>query len=125
MEARGYSVGIRYSRVCKYAHVMEIIGECPKENASRASERLQEVMVGSAATVCSVPMKCDCYQLFRWYLDDFSDYINNSYHKAIEKEKVAPEEARARLHKEYNMITDSVLDSMIDGTIDISSCTEI
>lgn len=40
----------------------EIIGECPRENADAAAKRLSEVMISSAATVCNVPMKCDCYK---------------------------------------------------------------
>lgn len=39
----------------------EIIGECPRENSGKVAERLSQVMVESAAKVCTVPMKCDCY----------------------------------------------------------------
>lgn len=64
MEVRGIVIQLRYSRVCVYTYVMEIIGECPKENADEAAKRLSEIMIESAKPLCSVPMKCDCYKFF-------------------------------------------------------------
>ena len=42
----------------------ELIGECPNENSDKVAKRLSQVMIESAAKVCTVPMKCDCYKLF-------------------------------------------------------------
>lgn len=64
MEVRGIVIQLRYSRVCVYTYDMEILGECPRENSDKVAERLSQVMVESAAKVCTVPMKCDCYKLF-------------------------------------------------------------
>lgn len=45
----------------------ELIGECPKENASRCAERLSEVMIESGQFfVDTLPMKCDPEISERW-----------------------------------------------------------
>lgn len=45
----------------------EIIGECPKENAKRCAERLEEVMINCCKDVIKTPMACDTEICERWY----------------------------------------------------------
>lgn len=94
----------------------EIIGECPRENADAAAKRLSEVMISSATTVCSVPMKCDCYEVSRWYEDDFSDSIHEKYAKSVERGTVTAAEAQSRILNEYPMIKPERLIEMMEGT---------
>lgn len=102
----------------------EIIGECPRENAHAVSERLSQVMIESAATVCSVPMKCDCYEVSRWYEDDFSDSIHGKYEELL-KDGKDPVEARNELLNRYPMIQTDRLVEMIEGTYECNKYEDI
>lgn len=93
----------------------EILGECPRENSDKVAERLSQVMVESAAKVCTVPMKCDCYEVSRWYEDDFSNAVHDKYVKAIEK-GATPEEEQEELLRIYDMINPEKLKEMMLGT---------
>ena len=85
MEVRGYSVDIRYSRVCIYTHVMELIGECPKINAEKVAKRLEDVMKNSAKDVCDVPFKCDADISERWYYNDYCAEIQEEYAEKLKE----------------------------------------
>lgn len=91
MEVRGYSVDIRYSRVCIYTYVMELIGECPKENAEECAKRLEEVMKNAAKEKCSCPFKCDADISSKWYYNEncaeFQKILNNYITKGLSKEE--------------------------------------
>lgn len=71
MEVRGYSVDIRYSRVCIYTYVMELIGECPKANAEACAKRLEDVMKQVGEDMCHMPFKCDADISSRWYYNEY------------------------------------------------------
>lgn len=103
---------------------MEVIGECPTENSDRVTEILQKVMVDSAKDVCSVKMKVDLYQVFRWYADDFSNTVKEMYDKAIEKGTNAIS-AKNEILQKYDFVSSSVLDDMISGNFDIETRTDI
>ena len=45
----------------------EVIGECPIENAKRASERLAELMINAPKGKIDIPMKVDCEITINWY----------------------------------------------------------
>ena len=57
----------------------ELIGECPKENADKVSERLTYIMKTAAAEVCEVPFKCDADIATCWYLNDYQDMVRQEY----------------------------------------------
>lgn len=46
---------------------MEVIGECPIENAKKCAERVSYLMIESAKEKISVPMKCDAEITKVWY----------------------------------------------------------
>lgn len=93
----------------------EIIGECPRENAEKVGKRLSQLMIESAAVLCSVPMKCDTYCISRWYEDDFSDYIHGRY-EDMSAGSGSAEEVRAKLLEDYPMISPAYLEKMMQGT---------
>ena len=112
MEVRGYSVDIRYSRVCIYTYVMELIGECPKENAEECAKRLEEVMKNAARDKCDCPFKCDADISKKWYYNEncaelkkmLNDYIeqgltsDDAFSKLCdEREEFTPSEIREML----------------------------
>lgn len=102
----------------------EIIGECPTENSERVAKRLEEVMIGSAAKVCSVPMKVDSYQTKRWYSDDFFNYIHAMYLKDIDG-GVPKEQEIADIERKFRMINKDILLSMCNGNFDVKNCANI
>lgn len=53
----------------------ELIGECPQVNAERVAKRLSEVMINTAATVCTIPMKCDAEITHRWYENEYKGML--------------------------------------------------
>lgn len=94
----------------------ELIGECPRENAQKVADRLSQVMIEAAATVCKVPMKCDAEITSRWYMSDFSDSIKSHYDDM--KEKVGAEKAWDSIFKDNPMIEETYLREMCEGTFD-------
>lgn len=103
---------------------MEVIGECPSENASRVAERLQEVMVDSAKDVCSVRMKCDLYKVYRWYADDFSNTVKEAYDKLIDGGTDSTS-AKNTIMEKYDFISSSAIDDMMTGAFDVETRTDI
>lgn len=91
----------------------ELIGECPRENAQQAADRLTELMIAAAAKVCSVPMKCDATITSRWYEEEATDSIHEKYIK-MEKE-FGPEEAFRKLQEIYSVIKPAHLRLIADG----------
>lgn len=64
----------------------EVIGECPKETAEQAANRLVEIMVGTAVeNNINVPMKCDPTVTNHWYEDEMIAVLNNEFNKLNEK----------------------------------------
>lgn len=45
----------------------EVIGECPKENAKEAKERLSYLMRMAPSHLIELPFKCDCEVSYNWY----------------------------------------------------------
>lgn len=67
---------------------MELIGECPQENAEKCADRLSEIMINSALPECECPMKCDATITSRWYADELSKIIKRSYSKNQDFEQI-------------------------------------
>lgn len=63
----------------------ELIGECPKENADAAADRLCELMKGAALPECVVPFKCDPTIEPCWYYTDYVDNLKKDYNKLLDK----------------------------------------
>lgn len=92
----------------------ELIGECPRENAKKAADRLSELMIAAAAKVCSVPMKCDATITSRWYEEEATDSIHERYEKL--KIDCGEEKALEILCAEYPVINPELLILIAQGT---------
>ena len=53
----------------------ELIGECPQVNAQRVAQRLSQVMIDTAKSVCTIPMKCDAEITHRWYENEYKGML--------------------------------------------------
>lgn len=51
----------------------ELIGECPKENASKCKKRFAQLMSEAAGGKLTIPISCDVETTDRWYGAPFSD----------------------------------------------------
>lgn len=91
----------------------EIAGECPRENAEEVGKLLSELMIESAKKKCSVRMKCDTYDISRWYEDDFSDTIKGEYQGLL---KTNPDNAFEILLDRHSEINPKYLKEMAEGT---------
>ena len=64
----------------------EVLGECPKENAEKASQRLTEIMINTAKeNGILVPMSCDPGCVSHWLEDEMVGVLNDEYNKYSEK----------------------------------------
>lgn len=48
-------------------YVMELIGECPIENAKECSQLLADTMSKAAEKLLKMPIKCDVAISYCWY----------------------------------------------------------
>jgi DNA polymerase-1 len=104
----------------------EIVGECPRETSEEAAKLLSQLMKEAATPECSVPMKCDTYIVSRWYEDDFSDSITESYNKLLKgDEPLTPEQAFRKISEEHSEIDDVYLEKMCLGTFECGVYEEI
>ena len=62
---------------------MELIGQCPEENAQKVADRLTYLMKQSALPEVTVPFKCDPTIEKRWYMEDYTDMIRSHYEKFL------------------------------------------
>ena len=105
----------------------EILGECPLANAEEVAKRLASLMIESAKPECTVPMKVDTYCVNRWYADEVSNEIRDTYITLItgdSKKNIAPiseEDAYNQLRADYMELSEDVFKSMCDGTYDVLS----
>lgn len=60
----------------------ELLVECPEEYADIVEKRLPEVMINAAAKhITEVGMKCDPYNVTRWYADEYAALIQEEFKK--------------------------------------------
>lgn len=79
---------------------MEIIGQCPEENAEKVADRLTHLMRQAALPEVTVPFKCDPTIERKWYEEDYSAMIRDHFEKFITKEKLTKEEALEKIYQE-------------------------
>lgn len=91
----------------------ELIGECPKENAEAAADRLSYLMIESAKPDCSCPMKCDATIEDCWYLTDFMEQVKSEFNKKVSSGK-SKNEAFDDIVKERTESTIEQLHEILD-----------
>lgn len=90
----------------------ELIGECPKENRDAVAERLSSLMIEAAASICSVPMKCDAVTVGRWYEDNLCSEIAKKYAEKIKK-GLDEDESLRQIESEYPMVNPTLLPTIV------------
>jgi DNA polymerase I-like protein with 3'-5' exonuclease and polymerase domains len=92
----------------------EVFGQCPRENSEAAAKRLGDVMVLAANTKCKCKFKCDGYAISRWYEDEASGEIKNTYNKYLKQ--MSEEEALTKIKEDFSMVSEKYLKQMCLGT---------
>lgn len=90
----------------------EILGECPKENAEKAAERLSQVMIDTAKPYLNVPMACDTYIVPCWYLEEYSTTVQKEFKELVDDKGLSNEEA-------FNKIAETRTESTIENLHEI------
>lgn len=103
----------------------ELLGECPKANAERVSQRLSELMISATKPEVSVKFKCDPYIAKHWYADEVENEIRNTYLqylKGNKKKNIEPlseKEALKKLKDEYSELSADTVEQMCLGIYDV------
>lgn len=84
---------------------MELIGECPTENADRVSKRLSEIMLGAALPEVTTPMKCDIEVTKKWYENDYGDIIKKELGELMNANKLTIDQATEKIINEHTECT--------------------
>lgn len=71
-------------KLCLAVHD-ELIGQCPEENAEKASQRLADLMKVAAEPEVSVPFKCDPSIEPVWYYADYSASVREHFEDKLAK----------------------------------------
>lgn len=71
-------------KLCLAVHD-ELIGQCPEENAEKASQRLADLMKVAAEPEVKVPFKCDPSIEPVWYYADYSASVKEHYEDKLAK----------------------------------------
>jgi hypothetical protein len=98
----------------------ELLGECPIENVDKVEKLLSETMISAAKPECTTTMKTDTYVVKRWYADEVSNHIRDTYSKLINKGK-SHSDAVSEIMLDHEEFSSSVILSMCEGTYDVLS----
>lgn len=90
----------------------ELIGECPKENAEKVSERLTFLM-SNCVPELSVKFKCDAEIEDHWYKNEYSKMLNDEKEKLL-KNKLNLQEIYDILYKNHIECTKEQLMEYLD-----------
>lgn len=90
----------------------ELIGECPKENASAVADRLSLVMRSVVADIVDIPFKCDAEIEDHWYISDYTNTLKNEYEDLV-KSGLGREESFRVICKEHTEMTKEDLQKII------------
>lgn len=90
----------------------ELIGECPKENAEKAAERLCYVMRTCISDYVDVPFKCDPSITTSWYMDEIAAKLQELRSIELAKGKTE-EEVETEILQEHEELTKKDLDILL------------
>ncbi|MBP5469874.1 MAG: hypothetical protein J6Z11_11600 [Candidatus Riflebacteria bacterium] len=63
----------------------EVLVECPALYADQVEQRLPQIMIDTAKPYINVPMKCDPYNVSRWYADEAAVAVRDELEKLEKK----------------------------------------
>jgi len=97
----------------------EVLVECPEQYADEVEKILPEIMVNTAKEVgIDVPMKCDPYNVTRWYCDEYAVAIQDEY-KKLEKSGLSKEEALDKLYNTHTELPPAAILKTVETGCDL------
>ena len=103
----------------------EVLVECPALYADEVEKRLPQIMIDTAKPYINVPMKCDPYNVSRWYADEAAVALRDEFEK-MEKgnpeKDIKPIPAKIALEQLYNIHSELdpiVINRAINDGIDL------
>ena len=96
----------------------EVLVECPALYADQVEKRLPEIMIDTAKPYINVPMKCDPYNVSRWYADSAAVAIRDELEK-LEKNGVPREIAIDTVYNNHSELSHEVINNAITQGIDL------
>lgn len=70
----------------------ELIGECPKENIDKVSERFTTIMKTAIQDITDIPFKCDADISDRWYYNDYCNTLKEEFNDELNKNNISKTE---------------------------------
>lgn len=96
----------------------EVLVECPAYYADQVEQRLPQIMIDTAKPYINVPMKCDPYNVSRWYADEAAVALRDEFEK-LEKKKVPHDIAMEQLYNIHSELSKAVIDNAINNGADL------
>ena len=97
----------------------EVLVECPEKYADEVEKILPEIMVNTAKQAgINVPMKCDPYNVTRWYCDEYAVAIQEEY-KKLEKSGLSKDEALNSLYSAHSELPQAAIIKTIETGCDL------
>ena len=96
----------------------EVLVECPAYYADQVEQRLPQIMIDTAKPYINVPMKCDPYNVSRWYADEAAVALRDEFEK-LEKNKVPHDIAMEKLYNMHSELSKAVIDNAINNGADL------
>ena len=96
----------------------EVLVECPALYADQVEQRLPQIMIDTAKPYINVPMKCDPYNVSRWYADEAAVALRDEFEK-LEKKKVPHDIAMEQLYNIHSELSKAVIDNAINNGADL------
>lgn len=96
----------------------EVLVECPAFYADRVEKLLPQIMIDTAKPyITTVPMKCDPYNVSRWYADEAAVAVQSEFKKFEAKGKTR-EEALELLYETHPELPKQAILDVITGNAD-------
>lgn len=96
----------------------EVLVECPALYADEVEKRLPQIMIDTAKPYINVPMRCDPYNVSRWYADEAAVALRDEFEK-LEKKKVPHDVALQQLYNIHVELDKAVIDDAIVNGADL------
>lgn len=96
----------------------EVLVECPALYADQVEQRLPQIMIDTAKPYINVPMRCDPYNVSRWYADEAAVALRDEFEK-LEKKKVPHNIAMEQLYNMHSELSKAVIDNAINNGADL------
>lgn len=96
----------------------EVLVECPALYADRVEQRLPQIMIDTAKPYINVPMRCDPYNVSRWYADEAAVALRDEFEN-MEKSGMTRDEAMKKLREAHTEFDEATIDDAIENGSDL------